>query len=79
MMKVNEDYLYQLHAKVAQVLMQQVEDEEVSPAMLAQAIKFLFQNEITVSTSEDENLSQFSDLLNEKRKKRNLKLISGDE
>ena len=79
MAKVTEEFLYELHGAVAQQLMLQVQDEDVSPAMIAQAVKFLSLNDITVASSEDQNLSEFSELLQEKRKKRNLRLISGED
>ena len=93
MSKATEDKLSNLHGKVAQVLMEQLEDtisivdesgEEraipsASPATLAQAIKFLKDNEVTATIEEDENLNGLADMLKEKREKRGLRLVAGEE
>jgi hypothetical protein len=92
MSKATEGKLSKLHGKVAQVLMEQLEDtisivdesgEEreipsASPATLAQAIKFLKDNEVTATIEEDENLNGLADMLKEKREKRGLRLVAGE-
>ncbi len=77
-MKATEDFLSQLHGRVAQTLMEQLCDEEVKPAMVAQAVKFLKDNDITVSISEDENMTALDEMLKQHREKRKLRIV-GDE
>ena len=94
MSKATEDKLSALHGTVAGVLMEALsdritivseetgEEKEIpaaSPAMVAQAIKFLKDNDITAAIEEDENLSGLSDMLQQKREKRGLRLVNGEE
>ncbi len=75
-----EQELNALHGLVAQVLAQElkahekitidgkeVEISSVSPAMVAQAIKFLKDNNITSVPETDKNLEELSDVLKETR------------
>ena len=91
--KTTEKELNALHGTVARVLRSQLEetvsitgeDGEESevmiapPAVLAAAIKFLKDNDITTSIEDDENMSELEDMLKEKRKKRGLRLASSQE
>ena len=84
MSKAAEKELSELHGLVAQVLSAQIgdkititdetgEEREIygaAPAVIAQAVKFLKDNDITASVEEDENLSELDDLLKKKRRKR---------
>jgi hypothetical protein len=91
MSKASDEALGELHGAVASVLSEQLrervnmtdedtgESKEVylaSPAVLAQAIKFLKDNDITASIADDENLSELDDLLKRKREKRGLRLTT---
>lgn len=75
MSKATEDLLNTLHGRVAQTLIQHIDDEEVSPAMMAQAIKFLKDNDITTSIETDDGLNTLSDALKAKREKRKLRIV----
>jgi hypothetical protein len=89
--KATEDKLSALHGTVADVLSEQLretmvvvdedtgEEKEVllaSPAIIAQAIKFLKDNDITTSVADDDNMSELDDLLKKKREKRGLRLVA---
>lgn len=78
-----EIQLNELHALVARVLKEELEREpaqieidgvlitpehSVSPALLAQAIKFLKDNSITTTPEEDTNLQSLRDTLKSKSK-----------
>ena len=90
MSKSTEQELSELHGTIARVLRSQLEEtititdengvaSEVavaSPATLGVAIKFLKDNDITASITEDENLSELSEQLKLKREKRGLRLAS---
>ena len=91
MAKGSEGQLSELHGAIAQVLKDQISerititDEDTgetreiytaTPAVLAQAIKFLKDNDITVSVEDDENLSELDELLKQKREKRSLRLAA---
>lgn len=91
MAKGSESQLSELHGVIAKVLKDQlseritITDEETgeereiytaTPATLAQAIKFLKDNDITVSVEDDENLSELDELLKKKREKRTLRLAA---
>ncbi|MCP4829619.1 MAG: hypothetical protein GY889_12185 [Proteobacteria bacterium] len=93
MTKATEEKLSALHGAVATVLTDQltetieVLDEETnttktiyaaSPAVMAQAIKFLKDNDITASIEDDSNISGLADMLKEKREKRGLRLVAGE-
>lgn len=83
-----ESELNELHAIVAKTLRDQLEatmivaDEEgkekeislATPALLAQAIKFLKDNNITTVEEMDENMDQLKELL-EKKQKRGSKVL----
>lgn len=82
MTKATESELNTLHAVVARVLKNQLEKHEtvtidgeeveldtVSPAMVAQAIKFLKDNSITTTAESDDNLNSLKETLENKQKK----------
>lgn len=77
-MKASEEVLNNLHGVVATTLALALGEEEVQVGMMAQAIKFLKDNDITASMSDDENLHTLSDALKEKRSKRKLRIVPGD-
>ena len=97
MSKATEEKLSSLHGVVAQVLTDQlsekitVVDEDTGetkeiyaaqPATLAQAIKFLKDNDITASVEDDANLGDLAEQLRQKQQKRGerkLALVSGEE
>lgn len=91
MSKAPESELSELHGTIAKVLRTQLEDTIVvseegetkeiftaSPAVLAQAIKFLKDNNITASVEDDENLSDLEEALKAKREKRKLRIVGED-
>lgn len=91
MSKAAEKELSELHGIVARVLRSQLEDTIVvsedgetkelptaSPAVIAQAIKFLKDNDITATVEDDENLSALEEALKAKREKRRLRVV-GEE
>jgi hypothetical protein len=78
MSKATEDQLNLLHGIVTQKLIQEISDDECSPAMMAQAIKMLKDNDVTASIERDEGLSALSDQLREKRAKRKLRIVPGE-
>jgi len=84
----SEGQLNALHGTVAKVLVTQLEAHEmidvdgvqveistVTPAMVAQAIKFLKDNNITTTIDTDENLTSLKEVLDKKRKRGSLHLI----
>lgn len=77
-MKATEDVLNKLHGQVAINLISAVTDDEVSPAMMAQAIKFLKDNDITASIADDENMSSLAEELKKKRENRKLRIVQGE-
>jgi hypothetical protein len=77
-MKATEDHLNNLHGIVTSRLVEAMSAEEVSPAMMAQAIKMLKDNDITTSIENNEGLSSLSDALREKRAKRKLRIVPGE-
>ena len=88
-MAAKESELNVLHEVVAKVLKEQLEAEAivtdadgdevsiktVSPAMVAQAIKFLKDNNITSVPERDSNIDELKKALEHKQKKGRLKLI----
>lgn len=82
--KANEQALSDLHGTVARVLSDQLTDEitivtedgtekvisNCSPAMMAQAVKFLKDNNITSNVEDDDNLKDLDESLKAKRQKR---------
>jgi ABC-type Zn uptake system ZnuABC Zn-binding protein ZnuA len=66
--KASEDTLAKLHAKVAEKLIKIIEGEEVTPQDLAQAIKFLKDNNIQADIG-------FSDALKTLKEKVNTKTL----
>jgi hypothetical protein len=78
MSKATEDQLNLLHGIVTQKLIDEISEEECSPAMMAQAIKMLKDNDITTSIENNEGLSSLSDALREKRAKRKLRIVPGE-
>ena len=97
MAKATEEKLSELHGVVATVLKDQlsetviIADEDTgetkeiytaAPATLAQAIKFLKDNDITASVEDDQNLNDLQELLRKKqtnREGRGLRLAGGTE
>jgi len=78
MSKATEEVLSALHGAVAHRLLSELQNEELQPAMMAQAVKFLKDNDISVSIEEDETISELDSLLKQKRQRRKLRLV-GDE
>lgn len=88
-----ESELNALHSVVAKTINEQLtatmqvdmgdgETKEVSmatPALLAQAIKFLKDNNITATPDEDENLAELKDLLESKQKRGRLHLVEASQ
>ena len=83
--KATETELNKLHAVVARVLREELEAHEkitvggeeiemksISPAMVAQAIKFLKDNDITATPEEDKNIESLQDILSKKQKRSNV-------
>jgi transcriptional regulator with PAS, ATPase and Fis domain len=93
MSKSTESELSELHGLVARVLTKQLSEEitvtdetgatqvinTATPATLGVAIKFLKDNDITTSVEDDDNMSDLKELLDEKRKKRSVRLASVTE
>ena len=92
MNKADQAELAGLHGTVARVLADQLsetieieEDGETkvvhtaAPALIAQAIKFLKDNDITATVEDDDNLSELEDIIKRKREKRSLRLVAGDK
>jgi len=77
-MKANESTLDELHNQVAATLIEALAEEEVRPSILGHAIKFLKDNEIITTLSDDTNMHTLNDALKEKRAKRKLRIV-GDE
>lgn len=76
MSKATVEILAELHSKVAEVLLDALDvkddDEHAippSPAILAQATKFLKDNEITCDLNDSEDLQDLERILQEKRGK----------
>jgi ABC-type Zn uptake system ZnuABC Zn-binding protein ZnuA len=78
MSKATEDQLNLLHGIVTQKLIDEISDEECSPAMMAQAIKMLKDNDVTASIHQDEGMHTLSDALKAKRDKRKLRIVPGE-
>ena len=92
MNKADQEELAGLHGTVARVLADQLSDKitiseegetkevyTAAPAVLAQAIKFLKDNNITASVEDDCNLSELEDMIKRKREKRNRRLVGNAE
>ena len=75
MTKATEDQLGALHKLVAEIYHQELLKEEIAPALLTSAAKFLKDNDITAIVEQDSNLSAIDDLLKAKRNKRNLRAV----
>lgn len=63
----SEDALGLLHKKVATVLTDALDGDEVNGAILGAAITFLKNNSITADVTHNEGLAKLSDALNRKR------------
>jgi hypothetical protein len=58
MSKASQDKLAELHGKVAEKLLKMIESDEATPQDLAQAIKFLKDNNIQADLEFNETLQQ---------------------
>ena len=79
MSKATEEELSALHGAVAHRLLAELQNQELQPAMMAQAVKFLKDNDISVSIEEDETISELDSLLKQKRQRRKLRLVGDDQ
>jgi len=80
MTRASEKELGRLHSALAQVLIDNLETEDgPSPSMCSIATKFLKDNEITCSISDNEDMENLQTALKEKRAKRRLKVVGEDE
>lgn len=64
MAKATEDRLAELHAKVAEKLMEMIESPEATPQDLAQAIKFLKDNSVTADIGFSKPLKELENKVN---------------
>ncbi len=80
-MKATEATLSQLHSSVANVLLNNLtnENDEPYPIIISQAIKFLKDNDITCSITDNQDMAVLNDALKEKRAKRKLRIVGEDE
>lgn len=79
MSKATIESLSELHGVVATELTRRILADEASAADIGAAIKFLKDNAITASVEDNTQMKDLKDRLEERARKRNLRLVKSDK
>lgn len=75
MSKATEEALSNLHGAIAEELTRRITKNEASAADIGAAIKFLKDNSITVSVEDNKQMQHLKDKLDERARKRKLRIV----